>query len=873
LLDGDMSAYMGVFLSEAEEQLLILENEVLKLEREPGASDAPERIETIFRAAHTLKGSSGAMGFDPINKLTHKLENVFDLLRRRKLRADAPLIDVILQTIDQLKRMKDELAKESEMQEAPVALTSKLESLAAGIIAGDADADQAEQEARMESPDGNATTGADDLLQLDAYQQDIVHRALDADQSVVAVYVRIEREAVMKSARSLLIHNNLKELGEIIASVPSVEAMEDDRTFSGTLVFVLVTTSTRQQIIHVVNQISEIETVNLSYLTKENLHAYCLPDSAWKSRSESTPSGATVDYKPASPRAKASQTVRVDVDRLEHLLNLVGEMIIDQTRLFQFRSRLEEKFDDPELLEDLTDISSRLGAVVSELQEGMMKTRMFPIEQLFNRFPRMVRDLSQRSNKQVNLIMDGKETELDRTLIEEIGDPIIHLLRNCIDHGLETPEQRKHLGKPPSGKLILKAEHEENRIVITIADDGRGIDVGKLKRKAVEKGIMDEATAAKLDAREAVQLIFLPGFSTADQVTDLSGRGVGMDIVKSHIEKLNGMIDIRTAVGEGTAFTIKLPLTLAVNRSLLVQIGAHSYAIPLSNVVEIVRQTPDNIRTAGNREVAVIRGNVLPLVRLHQPFHEEPPAHGKSDIVVVGLAEKRVALMVDRTLGNQEIVIKSMGGYIGSPKYIAGATITGDGGLMLILDIHALIREEGANLSEDGDAREKESLQAAEPFVMFQLVAEQFAISIRQVQSIIEVPDITPMVRASPDVLGIIQLRGKIIPIIDTHRRLGLPDSPKTKSTRIMIMDLGQRTVGMIVDQVNQVVRIPIDRIEAARDGAIRLQSDFVRGIYHKNELLVTVLDAVRVLTCGEIDADSAHAATHSMNEFEEELS
>lgn len=865
MFDGDMSAYMGVFLYEAEEQLRILENEVLKLEQKTGNEEAAERIETIFRAAHTLKGSSGAMGFEPINRLTHKLENVFDLLRRRELRADAALIDMILQTVDQLKRMKDDLASGSMLPEPPEDLIRTLEGLAAGSLSGDLPVQTA-----LDDPDFGAelaaAASAGELLQLDGYQKDIVCQAFAADQAVVAVFVRIERTAVMKSARSLLIHNNLKELGEIIASAPPIEAMEDDSTFSGTLVFVLVTTGTRQQIIHVVNQISEIETVNLSYLTRDNLHAYCLPDDARHPHDAIAQPAQADDRQTSSSKVKSSQTVRVDVGRLEHLLNLVGELIIDQTRLSQFRTRLEDNLNNHELLEDLTDIASRLGSVVNELQEGMMKTRMLPIDQLFNRFPRMVRDLAQRSNKQVELIIDGKETELDRTLIEEISDPILHLLRNCIDHGLEAPERRKHLGKPPAGKLILKAEHEENRIVITMSDDGRGIDVGKIKRTAVERGMIEEAAAARLDTREALQLIFLPGFSTAEQVTDLSGRGVGMDIVKSHIEKLNGMIDIRTAVGEGTTFTIKLPLTLAVNRSLLVRIGSRSYAIPLSNVVEIIRQTPDNVKIAGNREVAVVRGRILPLVRPHRRLDECPPAEeGKSDIVVVGLAEKRVALMVDRTLGNQEIVIKSLGDYIGTPKYIAGATITGDGGLMLILDLNALIREEGTNKLEETE--KKLSDRNAEPFVMFKLGDEQFAVSIRQVQSIIEVPAITPMVHASPELLGVIRLRGSLIPIVNAHRRLGLPASPGSKASRIMIMDLGQRTIGMIVDRVNQIVRIPEDRIEAARDGAIRLRSQFVRGIYHSQDVLGTVLDAVRVLSSPELDPEAGSLPLHSTND------
>ncbi|MBC7325506.1 MAG: chemotaxis protein CheA, partial [Moorella sp. (in: Bacteria)] len=373
------------------------------------------------------------------------------------------------------------------------------------------------------------------------------------------------------------------------------------------------------------------------------------------------------------------------------------------TRLAEVGNGLKARLGNEELLETLEEVSLHIGRITSDLQEEIMKARMFPIDQVFNRFPRMVRDLARKAGKEIDFIIEGRETELDRTVIEEIGDPLIHLLRNAIDHGIEAPEARLKAGKPRQGMICLRAFHQENQIVITVEDDGAGMDPEKIKEKAVARGLVNRELAARLGPREALDLIFLPGFSTADEVTDVSGRGVGMDIVRNHIEKINGTIDIRTTPGKGTMFTIKLPLTLAINRSLLVQVEGRVYAFPLANVVEIIDITPADIQHVHRQQVVVVRGRVLPLIYLGQALglSRSAPPGGNYAVVIVGLAEKQLGFIVDNLIGEQEIVIKSLGNFIGKIPGIAGATIMGDGSVALILDVRSLVDNLGVGISHE----------------------------------------------------------------------------------------------------------------------------------------------------------------------------
>ena len=397
-------------------------------------------------------------------------------------------------------------------------------------------------------------------------------------------------------------------------------------------------------------------------------------------------------------KKSVSQTVRVDVARLDKLMNLVGELVIERTRLESVSGKIRGVVGSEFLTEAMEEISLHIARLTGDLQEEIMQARMFPIDQVFNRFPRMVRDLSHKFNRDINFIIEGRETELDRTVIEEIGDPLIHLLRNSIDHGIEPPDERLAMGKPAQGTIRLSAAHQENQIVITVEDDGRGMDPQAIKEKAVKKGLVNQQAADKMSDQEALNLIFLPGFSTAQQVTDISGRGVGMDIVRTHIEKINGIIEIYSKKGAGTKFIIKLPLTLAISRSLLIKQGGRIFALPLANVLEIIEIDCSRVQSMQGNKVALVRDSFLSLFLLDYLLGRggELPSEGSVPVVVVGVQDKRIGIVVDELVGDQEIVIKSLGGYIGDIHGLAGATIMGDGSVALILDVRGLVETAGA---------------------------------------------------------------------------------------------------------------------------------------------------------------------------------
>lgn len=410
----------------------------------------------------------------------------------------------------------------------------------------------------------------------------------------------------------------------------------------------------------------------------------------------------TAEAKRREEALKQAKTVRVDVQKLDNLMNLVGELVIDRTRLERFVEIFESRYGTNDLVEAVNEISTHLGQLTNHLQEEIMKARMLPIAQVFNRFPRMVRDLAHKLGKEIDFIVEGKETELDRNVIEVIGDPLIHLLRNAVDHGIEPPEERAAAGKPKAGTILLKAYHHENHIVIIAEDDGRGIDANKIRRKAVERGLIDEETAARLPDREILNYLFLPGFSLSKEVTDLSGRGVGLDVVKKNIEQINGFLEMSSVLGQGTKFTVKLPLTLAIIRALMVSIMGQVYAFPLTNVMETMHVSPSDVKRVRNAEVIAVRGKVLPLICLAELFGgQRRPQSQRLSVVVVGIGEHRVGVIVDRLLREQEIVIKSLGNYLGRVPGVSGATILGDGEVALIIDVRALVREAAREIIEE----------------------------------------------------------------------------------------------------------------------------------------------------------------------------
>lgn len=712
----DLSQYVGLFLQEAREQLEILEQETLKLEEDP----TPERLQSIFRAAHTLKGSARAMGFLNMGELTHEMENVLDQLRHGTLELDTSIADALLACQDTLGQMILSIEAGNGDAAECALLVRKLQT----ILNPSVD--------EQEEPTEQLPVARDDdgfVSQLTEDQRGLLIEALNEGPIFHAKF-RLDLECAMKYVRAFMAISAIQEYGEILVSVPDAEALEEEK-FEQEFELVFKFSEDIQALESRLKSISEVSWLSLGQYDPAQLtiseplgvagsdnvvtlnsasHAPA-NDTASTADLTATPevtpatapggfarmaSEATNTAANATPKKSDSgQTVRVDVTRLDILMNLVGELVIDRTRIAQIGDELADKFDDPNL-EALAETVGHIGRITSDLQDQIMKARMMPIESVFNRFPRVVRDLAQKLDKEVKLEVSGGETELDRSVIEVIGDPLLHILRNSIDHGLETPDEREKAGKPRVGSVQLSARHQENHIVIEICDDGRGIDVDRVKQKAVQSGFVTREQAERMSDKEALQLIFASGLSTAKEVTDVSGRGVGMDIVRSNLQKLGGIIDLDTTLGEGTRFSLRLPLTLAIIRGLLVSVAGVTYVIPLGSVVETLLVNRDELQSVNRRPVIVIRGLTTPLVRLEQQFSKSgAPEHGTENnqhyVVIVGLAEQRVGLVVDRLIGEREVVIKSLSRFCGDVAGISGATILGDGNVALIMDVNSVI--------------------------------------------------------------------------------------------------------------------------------------------------------------------------------------
>nr|WP_123043606.1 chemotaxis protein CheA [Cohnella candidum]AYQ75525.1 chemotaxis protein CheA [Cohnella candidum] len=670
-----LAEYKEVFLEELEEQLQLMDEVILKLERE---GDSGSVVQSLFRAAHTLKGSSAAMGFEEMKQLTHHMEHLLDQVRGKKRTVTPALIDLLFQSMDCLKQLKNDI----EASDAPATdigrIVKNLETFAS----------TKEDEPLTVSVTGSETGSETLRPPLSLSDRLKIQEQQDAGHRVYWLQIGIVSDCVIQGARAYVIHSMLSEWGEVLLMTPDLESLEETLPGSLTLTFLYAGIQEEGEIRSLVTGLTDVACVTAE-LVEGNETAMAVTPAA---------TGKAAAVEEASPAGKAkSQTIRVSVERLDHLMNLVGELVIDQTRIHQVERNQRRRFQD-DTVSELGHISDHLSRIIGDLQESVMKARMLPIEQLFNRFPRMIRDLSRDLGKDLELVMEGQDTELDRTLIEEIADPLIHLIRNAVDHGLETPDVREQSGKPRKGTLRIRAAHEDNQVVIYVEDDGAGIDPAKMKASALKKGILTEEEAELLTDREAVDLIFRPGFSTAQTISDVSGRGVGMDIVRSHIEKLNGLIDIDTRLGRGTSFKIKLPLTLAIIVGLLVKVNGQTLIIPMSNIAEIVRVTNAEIQVVRGQSVITLRNQVIPIVSVHDRFKGEfrREEHKHIPLVIVGSAEKRLALAVDDLIGNQEIVIKSLGSYIGKVDGIAGATILGDGSVALIFEISSLFHKAGA---------------------------------------------------------------------------------------------------------------------------------------------------------------------------------
>ncbi|TWH48618.1 chemotaxis protein CheA [Sporomusa sp. KB1] len=683
----DINQYMGMFLEESREHLQALNSCLLDLENDPGNLNV---LDEIFRSAHTIKGMSATMGFTTIAELTHEMENVLDLLRKGTLQANDDITDILFKCVDTLEQLVENVSSNSDTPIEIKPLISKLTAIAKGEPCS-----VSEQHSVQVAVTPETESISVQAVNLDETELNVVKAARKQGIECYEVHINLRAGCLLKSARAYMVMSALEELGEVIKSVPTVEELEKEN-FDNSFQVSVLTSINAENIETAVLNISEVEKVDvIPVIIPENTEKSApIPEAQADNPTVSKRDKKVSGDKPEKPAAneqhndkklKSGQSVRVDIDKLDSLLNLVGELVINKTRLEQIG--LTHK------LTDLVETIEQMDRVTTDLQSVVMKVRMVPVGQVFNRFPRMVRDLSRELNKEINLIIQGEETELDRTVIDEIGDPLVHLLRNSIDHGVEHPAERQAKGKNPVGEVRLIARHEGNNVIIMVEDDGKGINADVIKQKAVERGMITQAEADKLEAAEAVRLVFLPGFSTAETVTDVSGRGVGMDAVKTKIESLGGMVDVETKINMGSKFKIRLPLTLAIIQALLVKVCEEIYAIPLGSIDSTINITPQDIKTIQNQEVILLRGQIIPIVRLANVLNVANTCqHSQEElfVVIVHIGEERAGIIVDTLIGQQEIVIKSMGKLLAGIKVIAGATILGNGQVALILDVGAL---------------------------------------------------------------------------------------------------------------------------------------------------------------------------------------
>lgn len=672
----DMNQYLDIFIEESKEHLQSMNQILLQMENAP---DDINMINEIFRIAHTLKGMSGTMGYQNIAHLTHEMENVLDFIRSGKMKVQPNIIDILFMCFDELENYVNLV--ESTGGEG--------ENTSAGLIQMLADLREgkAVDGAQETSPSKGDDPVAIHDIQVSEYVHNVIEKASQQELNSYFVKITLDSKCMLKSARAYIIINSLEKLAEIVYSNPSIEDIEDEK-FDLTFELILVTKVDEKVLHKELSSISEIDKIEIIDLAEN--HSIEMEDKPVKMLTASeqvtdntTAAAKTEDNK--TKRNKTGKTVRVDIDRLDNLMNLVSELIIIKTRL--------EDIDDSDKGngQNMHDAIEYLERITTSLHDAVMKVRMVPIERVFNRFPRMVRDLSKELGKDISLYMSGEETEVDRTVIDEIGDPLIHLIRNSIDHGIEDPESRLKAGKAANGTVKLVAYPDGNSVVIEAEDDGKGIDIEKVKAKGIERGVITQQQSQIMEDKDIIQLLFHPGFSTADKISDISGRGVGLDVVKTKIESLGGVVEVDTKAGKGSKFIIRLPLTLAIIQALLVNVGVEKYAIPLNTIKEITTIPSKDIRKVQNNEVVLYRNATLPILRLStllnvDSLHEDDEEYV---VVIVKKGDKTAGLVVDELIGQQEIVIKSLGRFLSNIRAIAGATILGNGSVALIVDTNS----------------------------------------------------------------------------------------------------------------------------------------------------------------------------------------
>lgn len=714
----DVSQYLEIFLDETAEHLQNLNTQILSLEQEP---DNMDTINEIFRAAHSLKGMAGTMGYKRMQNLTHDMENVFSEVRNGNITVKANMIDVLFQCLDALEEYNSNIrenADEGTNDNEP--LIKQLNDILNG---GDGSGDEEEEpsdeqstaeEETAEAPAGDAGDRKWLSISLGDTEKHVLKEALNQGKNVYGLTVKVQESCILKAARAFLVFKAIEECGEIILSNPSAQDIEDEK-FELDFSLIVVSEADLDKVIGAAKSVSEIENVIGDVLDPDHVQE---PASAVKPEQPKQPEIQTPavtataapetsaaaapavasakpaakgkkkdEKKPATGKPVVNRTVRVDIEKLDTLMNLVSELIIAKNSLVS--AAAASGTSSAAVNEQIEYLES----TTTSLHESVMKVRMVPIESTVSKFPRMVRDLQKTLGKKMELYMSGEETELDRTVVDEIGDPLMHLLRNSADHGLESAELRKERGKPEVGSIFLEAYQDGNNVVIEVRDDGNGIDTEAVRNKAIEKGIITPEQAENMSEKESIDLLFHAGFSTAKVVSDVSGRGVGLDVVKSKIEALSGEVEVKSKLGEGSSWIIRLPLTLAIIQALMVIIGNEKYAISLGSIQTIEDISPDDVELVQNKEVIQIRDSVIPLIRLNEILDIDSKNDPEANLVVVVVkkGDKLAGLVVDELIGQQEIVIKSLGKYISKCKIISGATVLGDGEVALILDANALI--------------------------------------------------------------------------------------------------------------------------------------------------------------------------------------
>ena len=708
----DVSQYLEIFLDETNEHLQNLNTQILSLEQDPENMDT---INEIFRAAHSLKGMAGTMGYKRMQTLTHDMENVFSEVRNGNIKVNAGMIDVLFQCLDALEEYNTNIRESSdEGQNDNEPLIKQLNAILKGESVDGAVPEAAPAEAAPAAEKAPAaeenTEGAKWLsIKLNESQQTVLKEAAKQGKKVYGLTVKVQESCILKAARAFLVFKAIEETSEIIVSDPSTQDIEDEK-FELDFSLIIISDAELDTVKKAAKNVSEIEDVIGGAMDIDSLTSSA-PETATgetataaveaqapaaaaepaPAEEEQHPAAAAAPAatakKPAANKPVVNRTVRVDIEKLDTLMNLVSELIIAKNSLVSASTMTGTS--SPAVNEQIEYLES----VTTSLHESVMKVRMVPIESTVNKFPRMVRDLQKKLGKKMELYMTGEDTELDRTVVDQIGDPLMHLLRNSADHGLESAEVRKERGKPEVGSIFLDAYQDGNNVVIEVRDDGNGIDTEAVKKKAIERGVITPEQGENMSEKEVINLLFNAGFSTAKVVSDVSGRGVGLDVVKSMIESLSGEVEVKSKLGEGSSWIIRLPLTLAIIQALMVDIGNEKYAISLGSIQTIEDISPSDVKLVQAKEVIQLRDLVIPLIRLNEILDIESKKDPNDNLVVVIVkkGDKLAGLVVDELIGQQEIVIKSLGKYINKCKIISGATVLGDGEVALILDANALI--------------------------------------------------------------------------------------------------------------------------------------------------------------------------------------